>query len=151
MPVIIKCPTCGASVRILPQGFVQEHGPVGHRCSFVRTAHSSGADTSLTPTAKHAKRMAVKAREAAEQKAKRERRAVQSMRVPKPKKPSVECSVCGRKVQLSGVDLQAHQKLTTGRWCKGGKTPTEAQKNKARGKRSVWTVSGGLPGLGRRR
>jgi len=124
---------------------VQEHGPTHTPCSFVRTAHSAGKSATNPTSEKRAKRLDPPVSKPQPAPPKTRTKTVKTVK-------GVECPVCGRTVPLSGrIDLQAHKKATTGRWCKGGKTPTDAEKRKAAGKRSVWTVSGGLPGLGRRR
>lgn len=76
---------------------------------------------------------------------------------PKVATPSVtwrraECPRCGGAVRLgSDGRISAHQ-LPSKRWCSAGIDPTPAERAKTQGKRkrSIWTVSGGLPTHGKR-
>lgn len=45
--------------------------------------------------------------------------------------------------------MKAHRNYDTGKWCTGGEKPIA--RNREPERRSVRTVSGGLPGLGKRR
>ena len=136
MPVTISCPTCGSPVRLLRDGFVQIHpGVAGRACTFVRTAHSAGVAPKVTPAATIAK--PPKMKQAA---------------LVKVAKIRVTCAVCGtgsmRNADVTGP-LMAHMTPETNRWCPGGIEPTAKQKKAFRKPRG-WTVSGGLPTLGRR-
>lgn len=69
----------------------------------------------------------------------------------KGKPPREVCKACLRAVSVrasSPTGLQAHQR-PNGRWCGGGAKPSEAQRNGTAKGKSVHTVSGGLPGLGK--
>lgn len=136
MPVTIICPTCGSLVRLLRDGFVHVHpGVAGIPCSFVRTAHSDGAAPKGTPATKVAKPT--------------KRNPAAAVKVAKIR---VTCAKCGigyaRNVNVTGP-LMAHMTPETKRWCPGGLEPT-AKQIKAFRKPRGWTVSGGLPTLGRR-
>lgn len=153
MAVVIKCPMCGAQVRVLTEGYVERHDADGRACAFTRTAHS-GTRPRLQLTdadrAKSERRKAARVAELAAVKAKVETRAKKPPKPPKPPVQKEECPVCGRVVtRKKQGPLVAHTKPTSGRWCKGGDTPTDAQRARNAKRRSVWTVGAGLPTLGR--
>lgn len=152
MPVIIVCPTCHADVRLLVGGTVAAHGDP--RCPFTRTPSSKTKIRS--PKEVKAATTAAQLAEAVRQRdlrvAARVKEAAELAAVEAKKRLKAVCPVCGRQVRVNrgtATGLSAHLNPNS-RWCAGGAEPTEAQRNKARAKRSVWAVSGGLPGLGRR-
>ena len=149
MPVIIVCPTCRADVRLLVGGAVASHGDP--RCPFTRTPSSQ--TKSRSPKAAKAAQTAKAVRQKELRVITRAKKAAELAAAEAKKRLKAVCPVCGRLVRVNrgtATGLSAHLK-PSGRWCAGGAQPTEAQRNKARAKRSVWAVSGGLPGLGRRR
>jgi len=154
VPVIIECPTCGANVRLRAEGFVDPHpGNRGQVCTFTRTAFSRGGSTK---TAEERAEIARRAKEAINKRpAKTPAQPTEKTAAakPKPKPARRECPRCGRRVGASAKtgDLAAHTRPDSARWCKGGAEPSDAQRHRAAPKRSVWTISGGLPTLGRRR
>jgi len=54
----------------------------------------------------------------------------------------IECPKCGESVAISGAVIAEHQ-APNGRICSIGKVVNK----RAKKKRSVWTLRGGLPGL----
>ena len=148
MPVIIMCPTCRSDVRLLVGGAVAAHGDP--RCTFKRTASSQTKTRS--PKAVTAAQTAEAVRQKGLRVSAREKKAAELAAAEAVKRLKAVCPTCGRQVRVNrgtATRLSAHQKPNA-RWCGGGAEPTAAQRNKARAKRSVWAVSGGLPGLGRR-
>ncbi len=149
MPVMITCPTCKGTVRLLRGGAVAMHfDNEGDLCPFTQTARS-------------AERKAPK-RYTPEQRAEilgREKKRVPGEKPSKARQPAdegrpkVECSKCQQVVRLAKKadgTLEAHRRQS-GRWCTGGAAPSEKQMKAVGRGRSVWTVSGGLPTLGKRR
>lgn len=133
---------------------MRSHQFEGAACTFTRTAHSEGAP-SRAPGEREALNLArraarveadVSAEIAGEKKTLRAQAAAKKVKVP--------CEVCGLKMSstiVTGTRIGAHQNPQTNRWCRGGVQPTDAQRTKAKTRRSVWAVSGGLPTLGRGR
>jgi hypothetical protein len=158
VPVTIKCPTCLGPAVVITAGRVRMHFDAdGDLCTFTRTASSPGGKP-ISDEERRARKDAqalVKARvrlrnEAADAARKAEQQARRAAKEARARANAAVCPVCGSGVQWVGADLTAHQKPTSGRWCKGGKDPTGAERARARKSRSVWTVSGGLPSLGKR-
>ncbi|THG33257.1 hypothetical protein [Naasia lichenicola] len=136
MPVLITCPTCGAEVRLLPDGHVKVHRIGGALCSFVRTASSASVGQE-NPFADPVKRQALQ-----------ERRAllkVQEAAAKEREKRSKELRKKRAQADKALRDkLQLKQKID-------GLTRTDRRKRKkTKGGGSVWTISGGLPSLGKR-
>jgi len=132
----------------------------GDLCPFVRTAHSPGGKSLSieerdrrreTQKALRAKLLAEK--EAAAALERERKRARQREFIRQENAMTTNCPVCGEKVKWvrNRGELSAHQKPDSRRWCKGGVEPTERQRAQSRKHRSVWTISGGLPTLGKRR
>lgn len=160
MAVMFTCPRCGQTARIVSGGHVEAHEATpGEPCTFTKTPSSGGvreksADVRAIRAAqrraedveKAAARAAQKAR-AAESRGQAEAARLEQRR--RTAASRVECPRCHALVlpsKTSETGLVAHTR-PSGHWCKGGAEPTAKQR---RAKRSVWPVSGGLPGLGRR-
>lgn len=167
MAVMFTCPTCGQSARIVTGGYVEAHEVTpGVVCTFTKTASagkppSSGrASRQELPEEREARlegRRAAKLANAERMQSQRERAAAKRAKAEAARQEQkrktlasrVECPRCRALVMPSGkspTGLVAHTR-PSGRWCKGGAEPTGKQ---AKVKQSVWPVSGGLPGLGRR-
>lgn len=167
MAVTFTCPTCGQLARIIPGGYVEAHEATpGVVCTFTKTASagktpsSSRASRQELPEKREARRerrriakladaerMLSQRERAVEQRAKIEATLQEQKR--KMLASRVECPRCQALVipsRKSPTGLVAHTR-PSGRWCKGGAEPSGKQ---GKVKRSVWPVSGGLPGLGRR-
>ncbi|TYL51041.1 hypothetical protein [Agromyces mariniharenae] len=138
-PITIACPVCGARVRVLAEGYVDEHtGRGGLRCSFTKTASSPGGSKAPTPPREKKAAETPKETSAVPPPTKKDR----------PKKPAEHqaCPACGLVVGVSGDgELYAHQRAD-GRWCKEG----QKAKGKRKPRRSIRALRGGLPGLGRK-
>lgn len=167
MVVTFTCPRCGRSARIVTGGYVEPHEATpGVHCSFTKTAsarkppsaeRASRRELPEERQARLERRRAKTLEGAAELKSQRERAAEKRAKAEaarqeqkrKAQASRVECPKCQTLVMPSGkssTGLVAHTR-PSGRWCRGGAEPTGKQ---AKVKRSVWPVSGGLPGLGRR-
>jgi hypothetical protein len=161
---MISCPTCQASVRLLVGGRVATHG--SPTCPFRRTAGVGAlkakpawtVDQQANADARGARRRAPGATEKSlKVEAKLARQAEAKLnpaeaKLPKPPAPRVVCPVCKESLKSGAKTLTgipAHHKASTSRWCSGGREPNAKQRGKIH--RSVWSVSGGLPTLGRRR
>lgn len=159
--VIISCPVCEAQVRLLPDASVEAHqNAAGAACSFTRTAGSGWAPKQVftrEELERAAERQAMlKAKKdalrvMAEEGRQRKREATARPKAPVPEKTA--CPKCGRSVRPTRAGaLPAHTpSKRSRRWCPGGLEPTQKQKDSLYEGGSIRTVSGGLPGLGRRR
>lgn len=158
MVVMFKCPTCGQMARIVSGGWVYAHElTTGAPCTFTETP-SSGRVRHKEPTEARANREAQLRMENAGKTAAQKARAVENREKAEAARREqkhrtaasrVECPRCHTLVlpsKRSETGLVAHTR-PSGRWCKGGAEPNAKQRKV---KRSVWPVSGGLPGLGRR-
>jgi hypothetical protein len=142
MAVQIRCPECLAEVRVRRDGFVDSHPDGEGTCPFVRTARSG---TKPVPRRLSPKEQAELNRKKSVLAAEESRRARKVIEQQTAIKKSEMCTVCGRNVGSNAKDgISGHTNRQTGDWCKGG---SEASR---RSSPNVWTVSGGLPGLGRR-
>jgi hypothetical protein len=171
MAVEFTCPECGNTARIVAGGFVEAHeATAGKLCAFTRTARSGTRTPSaaLTP-AQEAKLERQRAeltrltnRKAANETISSKTKSAALTTPPAPPKeptktqrPSffIECAKCRVTVKVRSEThsgrLPAHQR-SSGRWCSAGAEPTEGQKKRSGARRSVHTVTGGLPGLGKR-
>jgi len=167
MVVMFKCPKCGQLARIVSGGYVEAHDATpGVPCTFTKTPSSAKSPSTGRPSRQElpeerearlerrraaklasAERMQSQTERAAEKRAKAEAARQEQKR--KTLASRVECPRCQALVMPSGkspTGLVAHTR-PSGRWCAGGDEPTGKQ---GKIKRSVWPVSGGLPGLGRR-
>ena len=168
MSVQIKCPTCGGRVTIIRDGYVAAHKSGLGPCTFTRTAHSTprsgvrGARGASSVSRQHsaqsmAKRVAAVAQEAAEvaQKAadrkERKRSALERKAAQTRIRYVCPCGIASYQIPNEKGLIRAHLRADSNRWCRGGEKPTEAERKKVKPKKkgSVWTVSGGLPTLGR--
>jgi hypothetical protein len=146
MSILISCPTCRQHVTVIADGFVREHLVNGTLCSFTRTSRTT---TQPMPQLTADEKKAAEAAKRRKRVIRKEQKAMEAVRNPPPNKPVLYiCGICGRKVTGKPDQLAAHGNPETNRWCKGGATPKKPKGGKA--KRSVWTVAGGLPGLGKR-
>lgn len=144
MSLVIDCPTCRCKARVVTDGYVNMHfDSEGDLCPFRRTAHAGGGGgIKRTPQPNTA--AAVQAQETPQRRTKKSQ---------PPATPNSRCLRCGNLAPTGPAyagRLAAHTR-PSGHWCRGGVPPTEQQRKKNRPKRSVWTVSGGLPTLGRRK
>jgi hypothetical protein len=156
MAVEFDCPECGRRARIVTGGYVEAHeASAGVVCSFTRTARSGERPTFVEPTPETVARIAAlrEQREAAKlERAERRRRAQAKepgSTSPRGKMVCPRCDALVARSQASSTRLVAH-KRPSGHWCKGGAEPTAKQRAKTQKRRSVRTVSGGLPSLGKR-
>ena len=147
--VFIECPQCSRQVRVLPGGFVGEHRDASDRpCSFTRTARSGTRH--IPPPLSDAEQFALNLRKALvklQWDAKRNA----------PRKNRAKCKVCGKQVGFEKSEQKVVAHRGPGKkWCAGGTAPSEQQVRATRSVAqrksgpSVRTVSGGLPGLGKR-
>jgi hypothetical protein len=164
MSVLIKCPTCGAQVTVIRDGYVIAHPAGTVPCTFVRTANSPGASTpkvqpreAADAAATRAARVAAKEAELSKKVSDRlERKEIAARRKAITVAASIrhECRCGYRSSEIPDEKgrVRAHLRSDSNRWCSGGRTPTDAERKKAKKlqRGSVWTVSGGLPTLGRR-
>ncbi len=167
MAVTFTCPRCGQAARIVTGGYVEAHEVTpGVVCPFTKTASAGKPPSTGRATrqerpeereARLERRRAKKLAGAAEMMSQKERAAEKRAKAEAARQEQkrkalasrVECLKCQTLVMPSGkssTGLVAHTR-PSGRWCRGGAEPTGKQ---AKVKRSVWPVSGGLPGLGRR-
>lgn len=150
MPVVITCPRCKRQARVIAGGRVAFHfDSEGNQCDFVRTARSSGGGgrkpKSIAPE-RLPKVVAAVEQELARKKGRTGQRGGQG-------RGRLSCPKCEQHVKRIGDSdrLGAHRNPRSNRWCSAGEEPTDKQRRQGLKRRSVWTVSGGLPTLGRRR
>ncbi|MCT1476508.1 hypothetical protein [Microbacterium sp. p3-SID336] len=161
MAVTFACPRCGQSARIVSGGHVEAHEATpGEPCTYTKTPSSGGVrdkESAEVRANRAAQRRAEDAEKAAARAAQKARAAesrekAEAARLEQKRRTAasrVECPRCHALVlpsKMSPTGLVAHTR-PSGRWCKGGAEPSGKQ---GKVKRSVWPVSGGLPGLGRR-
>lgn len=146
--VFITCPKCQANVRLLAHGFVAPHDSTEDRqCNFKRTAHSGMRPVSARLT--EAQRSELDRKKADYKAAERAKRDRQSQQLAQNKRREV-CGKCNKQVQAVSLGLAAHLSPSGKRWCQGGVPPTARQQQARYMGKSVRTVPGGLPGLGKR-
>ena len=141
MAVQIRCPERLAEVRVRRDGFVDSHSDGEGACPFVRTARSGTKPVPrrLSPN----ERAELNRKKSLFSKESRRRRKVIEQQTAVKKRE--RCKVCGRQVGSNAKDgISGHTNRQTGDWCKGGSEASH------RSSPNAWTVSGGLPGLGRR-
>lgn len=174
MPIYMKCPNCRGDVGILRDRYIAPHKTsTGDFCTFTRAPfrRTKSVVVPNPPAAQLAKFKAIRERMMDDveevRKANALRRQIagetsmsaksiaQKAKSKKKKKSRAEKKVCGSCFQSVAVSspqstkLVAHVK-STGRWCPGGATPTESQKDQKAAGHSVWTVRGGGPLPGNR-
>ena len=137
MVVMFKCPKCGRMARIMSGGWVDAHeSRPGVTCDFTRTAYSGKKPPPVELTPEQAARL------------ERKRAAFLAQGV----------KHAAAKDREKQKRVRAEERRLEKKTSEGGTSPGKAApKSKSKGKRkvkpkgSVWTVGGGLPGLGRRR
>lgn len=148
MPMKLHCPVCRTEVTLLRDGYVTAHRNAdGEPCPFKRTARSGPAYRQKRSAPERESLVAAREEKAATKNAAQARATSK-----KTQSKKLACLACGALVKGSAASptgIAAHTRAS-GRWCRGGGAPTQAQRNQAAKGTSVRTVSGGLPTLGRR-
>jgi len=153
-------------VTLLRDRYVTRHkNAVGVLCTFTRAPYAVAKPVVVPKLSAHEKTRLRAAREsftrnksdqqkAAEAAKKKDHaeRAASGLKKPKrPRRVKVVCDACHQVVSASGPTAIAAHQGPSGHWCRGGAKPKAQQRKTADEGRSVWTVSGGLPGHGKRR